>query len=148
MNQLGFRHRDPYKNRILSIVLGIYSFWCQSWPWNPGVFLEMLKTFDKLRHEAPFYKLKPMSVSGPVLLNLKTHWETGIRMYFYIIWFPKLISYKIPIWLWIYNLWSVKLKRMIWKDIKWSTWISPSNNRLYKANIWNYVLWTIRVRIT
>ena len=24
MNQLGFRHRDPYKNRILSIVLGIY----------------------------------------------------------------------------------------------------------------------------
>ena len=62
-NQLGFRPADSCVHQLLSITHEIYKVFDA----NPslevrGVFLDLLKAFDKVRHNSLMYKLKHLGI--------------------------------------------------------------------------------------
>ena len=69
----GFRSNDSCTNQLLSIVHDI----CTDFDADPTldvqvVFLDMLKTFDKVWHEGLIYKLRKVGISGKGLQLIKS----------------------------------------------------------------------------
>ena len=76
-NQSGFRSSDSCVNQLLAITHKIF----QAFDCNPllevrPVFLDISKTFDKVRHEGLLYKLKSVAISGKIY-NLPQNYLSG-----------------------------------------------------------------------
>ena len=72
--QSGFRHGDSCVKQLISITHDIY----QAFYGNPsletrGVFLDMSKAFDKVRHEGLLFKLKRYGANGELYNILKNY---------------------------------------------------------------------------
>ena len=64
-NQSGFRPSDSCEYQLLSIVHDIYaSFDCNPLCDVRGVFLDILKAFDRMWHEGLIYKIKSIGITG------------------------------------------------------------------------------------
>ena len=74
-NQSGFRLNDSCESQLLSIVIvhGIYSsFDCYPSLEVRGIFLEISKAFDRVRHEGLIYKIQSTGISGTPLKLIKS----------------------------------------------------------------------------
>ena len=67
-NQSGFKPGDSCTNQLLAITHEIYKSFDKGFEVR-GVFLDILKAFDKVWHEGLIFKLKHNSMSGN-LINL------------------------------------------------------------------------------
>ena len=67
-NQSGFRPGDSCKNQLLAITHEIYKSFDNGFEVR-GVFLDILKAFNRVWHEGLIFKLKQNGISGN-LLNL------------------------------------------------------------------------------
>ena len=65
-NQSGFKPGDPCFNQLLSITHEIYKSFDDGWEVR-GVFLDISKAFDKVRHQGVILKLKQNHISGNLL---------------------------------------------------------------------------------
>ena len=69
-NQSGFKPGDSCINQLLSIIHGIYASLDGGYEIR-GVFLDILKAFDKVWHEGLIFKLEQNGISGWLLRLIK-----------------------------------------------------------------------------
>ena len=67
--QSAFKLGDSCVNQLLSIIHDIFTFFDSSVE-GRGVFLEIFKAFDKLRHDGFIYKLKQNGIKDKLLCLL------------------------------------------------------------------------------
>ena len=63
-NQSGFRPLDSCEYQFLSIVHDIYAFDCCPSLEVRGIFLDISKAFDGIKHEGLIFKLQSLGISG------------------------------------------------------------------------------------
>ena len=68
-NQSGFKLCDPYRNQLLAITHETYKSFDEGFEVR-GVFLYILKAFNKVWHEGLIFKLKQNGISGNLLILL------------------------------------------------------------------------------
>ena len=79
-NQSVFRPSDSCESQLLSICHEIYaSFDCYPTLEVMGVFLDISKAFDRVRHEGLIYKIKSIGISGAVLKLIESFLSNRYR---------------------------------------------------------------------